>query len=158
MTTKTRKATKPSDSDAGTESAPDVYDQMAADREGAETPPLARAEGAGDGAKARVTLPDPFELEMIRLGPDNSSPSMRLYRSNRSQLMAIHFDEKPAEQYTQQLREAGWRWRQDDKVWAQKLDRDRRWSTQADAEKLFRDIGNAIRADLGLEPTLGAGR
>jgi hypothetical protein len=158
MTTKTRKATKPNDSDAGTESVPDVYDQMAADREGAETQPPSGGETAGEGAKARVTLPDPRELEMIRLGPDNSSPSMRLYRSNRSQLMAMHFDEKPAEQYTQQLREAGWRWRQDDKVWAKKFDRDRRWATQADAEKLFRDIGNAIRADLGLEPTLAVGR
>jgi hypothetical protein len=160
MTTKTRKASKNAEADAATDFPTDEYDAAAAARDGAEAAPAAPAEGvANDVVKSeRKPLPDPRELMQIALGPDNTSPKTRLFRNHHKQLLAIQFDEKPAEKYTQQLREHGWRWQHADKVWTKPLDRDRRWATQAEAEKLFREIGNAIRSDLGLVPTMAIGQ
>lgn len=164
--TKIRKATKGTEPDAGTEFQPDEYDAIAAAREESSTREEPKPEAATPDADPKSEEQDanqskrldPVELIRITLGPDNSSPKMRLFRNNRAQLLAVEFDEKPAEKYLQELREAGWRWRSDDKVWAKKLDRDQRWATQAEAEKLVHRIGNAIRGDLGLEPNQSIGR
>jgi hypothetical protein len=91
----------------------------------------------------------------VTLGPNLDSPRMRLYRSNRLNQMAIGFDERPEKEYREQLRENGWRWREDEGVWTKQLDRERRAVGHLEAERLFTEIGEAIRGDLGLEPQRG---
>ena len=97
-------------------------------------------------------MPDPFPLAAITLGAEKDSPRVRLFRSDRFKQVAIRFDEKPDPKYLDQLRDAGFRWRSDDGVWTKQFDADRRWQSVAEAEQLFARIGNALRADLGLEP------
>ncbi len=75
---------------------------------------------------------------------------MRLLRSTKFKQMQIQFDAKPDEKYRNRLLEAGWKWRDKEGIWTIQLDKEARWRTQADAEALFREIGDAIRADLGL--------
>jgi len=114
----------------------------------------------GEGKPEQKTFRqiDPFGVESILLGPTNDSPRIRLLRSNKFQQMQIKFDEKPADNHLDMLRDNGWTWRNQEKVWTIQLDKESRWKTQADAEYLFREIGNAIRAEKGLEPVqeLGA--
>lgn len=118
----------------------------------------ARAAPAHDAAEgARARQPDPFTLMTVSLGPDRDSPKMRLYRSNRMNQMAIGFDDKPEQQHRVRLREDGWRWRETEGVWTKQLDRERRASGQLEAERLFTEISEAIRGDLGLEPQRGVG-
>jgi hypothetical protein len=86
----------------------------------------------------------------ISLGAEKDAPKMTLYRSNRFNQLAIKFDEKPEEQYRLRLRAEGWRWREDEGVWTKQLDRERRATSQMEAERLFTEIGDAIRAERGL--------
>jgi hypothetical protein len=109
-------------------------------------PPAAGTEGQ----QRRRWQPDPFPFMAVTLGPDKSSPKMTLYRSNKLNQLAIQFEEKPAEEHRRQLREAGWRWREDEGVWTKQMDRERRATAQMEAERLFSEIGEAIRAERGL--------
>ena len=111
-----------------------------------QTPPVPEAEGG----PRRQWQPDPFPLMVINLGPDKDSPTMKLFRSNKLNQMAVQFAEKPEEEYRGRLREAGWKWREAEGVWTKQLDRERRASSQVEAEQLFTEIGEAIRARAGL--------
>ena len=72
---------------------------------------------------------------------------MTLFRSNKLNQLAIRFDEKPEEEHRLQAsRQTGWRWREDEGVWTKQLDRERRASSQMEAERLFTEIGETIRA------------
>jgi hypothetical protein len=112
----------------------------------------------GTPAPADAPFAERHEMQNIVLGPMNDSPSMRLFRSEKYQQMQIQFDEKPDERYRTRLREAGWKWRTAEQVWTKQFEPGARWRTPADAEKLFAEIGNAIRAERGLPPVRGAGR
>ncbi len=98
----------------------------------------------------REWQPDPFPLRKIALGMAKDSPTMTLYRSNKLNQVAIRFDERPAEEHRVKLREAGWKWREAEGVWTKQLDRERRAASQLEAERLFAEIGDAIRAARGL--------
>ena len=122
------------------------------------SPPAAPAEVTPtNSSPTRAWQPDPFVLMAVSLGAERTSPRMRLYRSNRLNQMAIQFDERPEPHYRKQLREDGWRWREDEGVWTKQLDRERRAAGQLQAERLFTEISEAIRGDLGLEPQRGVG-
>lgn len=56
------------------------------------------------------------------------------------------------------LKEDGWRWRGQEAGWTKQLDKVARWGTQADAERLFKEVANALRAENGLEPVTEYGR
>ncbi len=154
---------------------PDIFDQVIAARKAQDVPPETREKvevamqaapvvraselqqeprpEAMDGpAEFRPRQPDPMPFASITLGDRNDAPKMRLFRSQRFQQVALQFDEKPDAKYTEMLREAGFRWRGDDKVWTRQIPREEKWKSHADAERLFAAIGNAIRADKGLEP------
>jgi hypothetical protein len=125
-------------------------------QETADTPAVP-AEGGTDATPARSWQPDPFVLMTVSLGAERDSPRMRLFRSNKLNQMAIGFELRPEEKYRVRLREDGWRWREDEGVWTKQLDRERRASSQLEAERLFAEIGEAIRGDLGLEPKRAVG-
>ena len=130
------------------EATPQAIEQAAAvePSAGELRQPATRAEGA----PRRQWQPDPFPLMTISLGAKKDSPRMTLYRSNKLNQMAIRFDEKPEEEHRVQLRETGWRWREDEGVWTKQMDRERRATSQMEAERLFTEIGETIRAARGL--------
>lgn len=138
-------------------------------KERAERPPEEPREQFSHAERVQQrqpTQPDPFPFQSIALGDDRDSPRMRLYRNNKFQQFAIQFDEKPDEMHLDQLRDAGYRWRGgEDKVWTKQFmtkeeragmdDQQiaaRKIRESLEAEKLFAEIGNAIRAEKGLEP------
>lgn len=154
---------------------PDIFDQVIAARNAQEVPPetAAKVEAAMEAAPVarasellqepkpdelrgepqhRKYQPDPLPFASISLSERNDGPKMRIFRSQRFQQMALQFDEKPDAKYTEMLRDAGFRWRGDDKVWTRQIPREEKWKSHADAERLFTEIGNSIRADKGLEP------
>lgn len=106
----------------------------------------------------KVRLPDPFYFQTICLSADKNGPRMRLGRSNRYQQVIMQFDEKPNQDTTDALKHDGWRWRSEERVWTKQLDKDARWRTQADAQRLFQLLGDKLRAEKGLEtqPEIGA--
>jgi len=75
---------------------------------------------------------------------------MTFFRSNKYNQLAIRFDARPAAECRERLREDGWRWRETEGVWTKQMDRERRARSHLEAERLFVEIGEAIRADLGL--------
>lgn len=110
-----------------------------------------------EGGPRRQWQPDPFPLMVINLGSDKDSPTMKLFRSNKLNQMAIQFGEKPEEEHRRRLREAGWKWRETEGVWTKQMDRERRATSQVEAERLFTEIGDAIRAERGLTGRTGVG-
>jgi hypothetical protein len=108
------------------------------------------AEQHATGEARKAWQPDPFALMTVPLGKGHDAPRMTLFRNNRFQQMAIRFDSKPAEHHRTALHDAGWRWREAEGVWTKQLDRDRRAASQLDAERLFTQLADAIRAELGL--------
>jgi hypothetical protein len=59
-------------------------------------------------------------------------------------------DEVPGKEHRERLRQEQWRWREAEGVWTKQLDRERRAGSQMEAERLFTEIGNTIRTELGL--------
>ena len=58
----------------------------------------------------RQYQPDPHPYAQITLGDGNNAPKIRLWRNNRKGEVAVTFDEKPAAQHIETLRDAGFRW------------------------------------------------
>lgn len=115
----------------------------------------APAAEAGPAEPAAAPFADRHPLDTVALGPANDAPKMRLFRSDKYQQMQISFDEKPGEPHRARLQQAGWRWRAAERVWTKQFEAGARWRTQADAERLFAEIANAVRAGLGLPPVGG---
>lgn len=119
---------------------------------------------------AKQHQPDPFKLDSIALGSEKDSPRMHLWRSNKFQQMAVTFDERPEEKYLDQLREAGFSYRGAEKAWTRQfmekseynqMDEQERAARRSlrhyEARKLFVDIANGIREDMGLQPVITVG-
>jgi hypothetical protein len=133
--------------------------QQAKDKLGAEV--IEEKAGPAETGQAEgrvVSLPDPHELDSIELGPEKGAPRMRLFRSHRYQQIQIRFDEKPSDEVRELLHNEGWRWRGQETGWTKQLDKEARWRTQADAERLFKEIANGIRAQQGMGTIMEQGR
>lgn len=126
----------------------DEYDELAEQRE-------ERRQAVATTARLpqqppRAYIPDPIDLETTILTDRNDGPKMRLYRSNRNQELAIQFDERPANEHLQKLHDGGFDWNRAEKVWTKPITQEAKWRDHADAEKVFREISTAIRAENGL--------
>jgi len=75
--------------------------------------------------------------------------------------MQIRSDEELPEAYREQLKAAGWTERPEEGIWTKQLppraktegeEQKPAWPTVVEAERLFQDIANALRADKGLSP------
>jgi hypothetical protein len=118
---------------------------------------LGAVEVPDDGdQERRVSLPDPHWSDSISLTNAKDGPRIHLGRSRRYRQMLIAFDVKPEGEVGGQvlatLRDQGWRYHAKDKAWTVQLERGAEWRTAADAEKLFRDVGNTLREANGLPP------
>jgi hypothetical protein len=112
--------------------------------------------GHADAAQARkAEYADPRSLVTVSLGTSNDSPKMRLLRSYRFRQMQIQFDEEPDERTRGRLADAGWTHRPAEGIWTRQLPKEgERWRDAADAEALFKELANSIRAEKGLSAAL----
>jgi hypothetical protein len=108
------------------------------------------------GQKKYVPAPDPFGIAKDNLA------GVRLFQSNEDRQMAIQFGEgrpedKPSQAVIDKMKEAGYRWNNTHKIWANPVRRDSAMSTRIDAEKLYQEVRHMIRAEMGIpaEPTQG---
>jgi hypothetical protein len=105
-------------------------------------------------------LPDVRESKSVNLGPDKDSPRLRLLRSSRFNQMQIGSDEELPQAQRDKLNAAGWTERAEEGIWTKQLPPRARegeepksaWPTVLEAERLFHDIANAIRADRKMPP------
>jgi hypothetical protein len=114
------------------------------------------AEHSRDSAADKQSaIPDPRSLMSVNLGPSNDSPKMHLLRSYRFRQMQIRSDEPLSEHHQAILKEAGWTDRTDQEgLWTKQIPKDSGWQPAADAERVFKQIANEIRADKGLGKVL----
>jgi predicted Rdx family selenoprotein len=91
----------------------------------------------------RPATPDPFLIAL-----DNVA-GVRLFESKRDRVMAIKFDQKPAQAVIDVLKEAGFRWNPADHVWTQPVLSNSAMTTRIDAERLYQRVREMIRQDKG---------
>lgn len=151
MPSRRKKPTAPPEQSEPTSAAPPVATPTP------DAPPVPDSQPAEHEVPRRQWQPDPFPLRKINLGAAKDGPTATLYRSNKLNQVAIRFDEKPGDEHRARLREAGWRWRCEEQVWTKQLDRERRAASQLEAERLFAEIGDAIREERGLTGRTGPG-
>jgi arylsulfatase A-like enzyme len=95
---------------------------------------------------------DPHNYASINVGRTNEGPHVVLLRSHRYKQMQLSFDEKPPSEVLDKLRDAGWKWHVQDKVWTLPVERGNEWRAAQDAERMLKEVGNLIRQKNGLEP------
>ena len=124
----------------------------------AETPPATAAQVPDE--RQAVRFPDPRPLKQISLGLDKDSPRLRLLRSHRFNQMQIRSDEQLPDDARNKLDAAGWTERPEEGIWTRQLpprakegeEQKAPWPIVLEAERLFHDLANGIRADRGLPP------
>lgn len=94
---------------------------------------------------SRAVMPDPFTIAL-----DNAA-GVRLFESRQDRVMAIRFDEKPAQPVIDRIKEEGYRWNSSDRVWTHTLRGDSAMSTRIDAERLYQEVRQMIRQDKGID-------
>lgn len=97
------------------------------------------------GQRKRAFAPDPFEIAGDYLA------GVRLFESRRDHQMALKFDEKPSQAVIDKLKEAGYRWNPDDRIWTQAVWPATAMSTRIKAERLYQEVCQMIRAEKGIE-------
>lgn len=117
--------------------------------------------GAEQPREFTTRIPDPQGRHGINLGDGRQ---MRLFINRRFRQNAIMFtapegeDPKPEKEDTDWLREHGWTWRNNEKVWTKQLARDSeevpwaRANSDKQAEDEFAELANRIRERKGMAP------
>jgi hypothetical protein len=102
------------------------------------------------GQRQRVSAADPFGIATDNLA------GVRLFESKRDRQMAIKFgdgkpEDKPSQAVIDKLKEAGYHWNPLDKIWAHPVRGDFAMSTRIEAERLYQEVRQMIRAEKGIE-------
>ena len=74
---------------------------------------------------------------------------VRLYESKRDRQMAIKFEEKPSRAVLDKMHDAGWVWKQADKIWAHAITPETAATTRIKAERLYQEVCTMIRQEIG---------
>jgi hypothetical protein len=103
------------------------------------------------GQKQRSALPDPFGIAT------DSVAGVRLFESQQDRQVAIKFGDgssaaKPSQAVIDRVKEAGYRWKPMDRIWAHPIWPDSARSTRIEAERLFQEVRQMIRKEKGIEP------
>jgi hypothetical protein len=104
------------------------------------------------GKKSYTPAPDPFQFAHDNLA------GVRLLESRKYREMQIAFDEKPSPQVIDKAKECGFRWNNQEKLWALKLNPSTANRDRVEGQRAYREIADMIRAERGHEPTTGIGR
>jgi hypothetical protein len=115
--------------------------------------------------RERPPFSDPSEQKEVLISPGPDGARLRLLRSRRYNQMQISSDTELPLTAKQRLHDAGWRDRTEEEgIWTKQLpprpkpgDDDPSaakpaWPTVIEAERLFEEIANAIRADRKMPP------
>lgn len=95
------------------------------------------------GQRVRVSAADPYVIAADHV------VGVRLYESKHDRQMAIKFEEKPSRAVLDKMRDEGWVWKQADKIWAHALTPDSAATTRVKAERLYQEVCNTIRQEIG---------
>lgn len=95
------------------------------------------------GQRMRTSAADPYVIAADHV------VGVRLYESRRDRQMAIRFEEKPSRVILDKMRDAGWVWKQADKIWAHALTPDSAATTRVKAERLYQEVCQMIRQEIG---------
>ena len=106
------------------------------------------------GRRKPVSGPDPFEIAV------DVAAGVRLFESKRDRQVAIKFGEgrqedKPSQAVIDKLKDAGFRWNRNHKIWARALSPESSMSTRIEAERLYQEIRGMVRQDKGIETDQG---
>ena len=127
-------------------------------------PPAPEVNGNGQSFAERVggprkwtAAPDPFGIA------GDYTVGVRLFESKQDRQMAIKFGEgrpedKPSQQVIDKLKELGYRWQPQNKVWVHPVRSDSAMATRIDAERLFQEIVQMMKAEKGIESGQGMSR
>ena len=95
------------------------------------------------GQRIQASAADPYVIAADHV------IGVRLYESKRDHQMAIKFEEKPSRAVLDTMRDAGWMWRQADKIWAHALTPESAVTTRIKAERLYQEVCKMIRQEIG---------
>jgi hypothetical protein len=95
------------------------------------------------GRRVRPTAADPY---VIAADP---ALGLRLYESKQDRQMAIKFGEKPSRAVLDRMHDAGWVWKQADKIWAHAITPETAATTRYKAERLYQEVCTMIRREIG---------
>jgi hypothetical protein len=125
------------------------------------SPAAPEAPTTGDRSRAPEAgkfsdIPDPRALMTAPLGTAKNGPKIELLRSHRFNQMQLQSGEPLQEKHQQMLSDAGWKDRTENEgIWTKQLPKEgEKWREAADAEKLFKQIANDMRAEKGLGSVL----
>jgi hypothetical protein len=81
----------------------------------------------------------------------DAAAGVRLFESRQDRQMAIKFEEKPSRAVLDRMSEAGWVWKQADKIWAHPIRPESARTTRIEAERLYQEVRQMVRQDKGIE-------
>jgi hypothetical protein len=95
------------------------------------------------GQRVWASAADPYVIAA------DAALGVRLYESKRDRQMAIKFEEKPSRHVLDRMHDAGWVWKQADKIWAHAITPETAATTRIKAERLYQEVRNMIRQEIG---------
>jgi hypothetical protein len=106
------------------------------------------------GQKEKTLVADPFGIAKDNLA------GIRLFESRQDRQVAIKFGEgrpedKPSQAVIDKLKENGYRWNPMHKIWTHPVRPESALGTRIDAEKLYQEVRQMIRAEKGIESGQG---
>jgi hypothetical protein len=118
-------------------------------------PPVPEANASGQGfadrveQRKRVAIPDPFPVAKDYLA------GVELFHSKLDSQMAIKFGDgsskdKPSPAILEKMREAGWKWKSQDGIWALPFTLESEMRTHIEAERHYQDVCKMIRQEKGI--------
>lgn len=95
--------------------------------------------------RSRIAIPDPFGIA------SDFAAGVKLFESRQDRVMAIKFDEKPNQEVIDKVKNAGYRWNPNDKVWVHPARFESARTTRIEAERLYQEVRQMVRHDKGIE-------
>ena len=118
---------------------------------GAAEQPTAEGQSFTDrvGQKQRPPVPDPFGIAT------DAVAGVRLFESRQDQQMAIKFgdgspEDKPSQDVIDKMKEAGFKWKPADRIWALPVRAESAVGARIDAEHLFQEVSQMFREEKGI--------
>ena len=118
-----------------------------------ETPVEGKSFAERVGQRKVTFAPDPYSIAADYVA------GVQLFESKRERQMAIKFgngspEDKPSQAVIDKVKEAGFRWNSDDRVWSRPARSESAMSTRIEAERLYQEVRQMIRQEKGI----GAGQ